>query len=81
MRFLVDAQLPAELNQLLNDQGHVSEHVLELGVAQSKDRVLWEYAKEFRAVIVTKDEDFADWVAEAKPVSPSCGCGSAIAPT
>ncbi len=66
MRFLVDAQLPIELNHLLIEQGHVSEHVLELGLAQSKDPVLWEYAREFHAVIVTKDEDFADWVARGK---------------
>jgi predicted nuclease of predicted toxin-antitoxin system len=66
VRFLVDAQLPVELSQLLEDQGHVSEHVLELGLAQSKDRVLWEYAAEFHAIIVTKDEDFADWIVRGK---------------
>jgi predicted nuclease of predicted toxin-antitoxin system len=66
VRFLVDAQLPAELSQLLKDEGHVSEHVLELGLAQSKDPVLWEYAAEFHAIIVTKDEDFADRVVRGK---------------
>ena len=67
MRFLVDPQLPAELSQLFARHGHRSEHVSEVGLAQSKDRALWEYAERFQAIIVTTDEDFADWVGRGKP--------------
>ncbi len=67
MRFLVDTQLPAEVAYFLQTQGHQAEHVLELGLGQSKDNVLWEYAEKHHAVIVTKDEDFADWIVRGRP--------------
>ncbi len=63
MRFLVDAQLPPALAQLLNDRGHMAEHVNDVGPADASDRDLWRYAVEHHAVIVTKDEDFANMVA------------------
>lgn len=62
MRFLVDTQLPAALAFWLRDRGHQAEHVLDIGLAQSKDTAVWLYAQEHRAVIITKDEDFAEWV-------------------
>ena len=62
MRFLIDNQLPAALGRWLRDHGHESEHVLEIGLAQSKDNPVWEYAREHGAIIVTKDEDYAEWV-------------------
>lgn len=60
MRFLIDAQLPPALARLLNDRAHVAEHVNDVGLGQSPDRDLWRYALEHGAVIVTKDEDFAN---------------------
>ncbi|MCE0522536.1 MAG: DUF5615 family PIN-like protein [Methylacidiphilales bacterium] len=66
MRFLVDTQLPAAVTRFLEAEGHHAEHVLDLGLAQSKDDVLWEYAETHQAVIVTKDEDFADWIVRGK---------------
>lgn len=66
MRFLVDAQLPQALVQLLREHGHVAEHVTEIGPADAADRVIWQYALENDAVIVTKDEDFADMVATGR---------------
>jgi predicted nuclease of predicted toxin-antitoxin system len=62
VRFLVDTQLPAALARWLRERGHEAEHVLETGLAQSKDTPVWGYAREHAAVIVTKDEDFAEWV-------------------
>jgi predicted nuclease of predicted toxin-antitoxin system len=63
MRFLVDAQLPPALARALSDHGHTAEHVVDVGPADAPDRDLWNYALEHAAVIVTKDEDFADMVA------------------
>lgn len=63
MRFLVDAQLPPALAHLLREHGHVAEHVVDIGPADARDRDLWSYALENQAVIITKDEDFADLVA------------------
>ena len=62
MRFLIDTQLPAALARWLQEHGHPAEHVLDVGLAQSKDNPIWQYAAERQAVIVTKDEDFAEWV-------------------
>lgn len=66
MRFLVDAQLPPALVRLLREHDHHAEHVTEIGPADALDRDLWQYALEHDAVIVTKDEDFADMVATGR---------------
>ncbi|MEI6070642.1 MAG: DUF5615 family PIN-like protein [Verrucomicrobiae bacterium] len=62
MKFLIDTQLPKILAQRLRDQGEEAEHVLDLAMEQSQDDVLWQYATTHGAVIVTKDEDFSEWV-------------------
>ena len=67
MRFLVDTQLPSALAQWLRDKGHQAEHVLDVHLAQSKDTPIWRYAELHGAVIVTKDEDFAEWVRRRRP--------------
>ena len=63
MRFLVDAQLPPALARLIAERGHVAEHITDIGPGDAPDRDLWRYALAHQAVIVTKDEDFADMVA------------------
>ncbi len=62
MRFLVDTQLPKALSFWLSERGHQAEHVLDVGLGQSKDTPVWRYAQQNGAVIITKDEDFAEWV-------------------
>jgi predicted nuclease of predicted toxin-antitoxin system len=62
VRFLVDTQLPTALAGWLLERGHQAEHVLDVGLAQSKDTPVWHYAQQDGAVIITKDEDFAEWV-------------------
>jgi len=56
---LVDNQLPAALTRWLRDKGQEAEHVLDLNLGQSPDTLIWQRAAELGAVIVTKDEDFA----------------------
>jgi predicted nuclease of predicted toxin-antitoxin system len=63
VRFLIDAQLPPALARLLDERGHQAEHGTEVGPADASDRAIWQYALDHDAVIVTKDEDFADMVA------------------
>jgi len=67
VRFLVDTQLPAALGRWLRERGHRAEHVLEIGLAQSKDTLIWRYAQNHGAAIITKDEDYAEWVRRARP--------------
>jgi predicted nuclease of predicted toxin-antitoxin system len=59
-QFLVDAQLPPALARWLGERGHTSEHVFDLGMASADDRDIWAYAAQVGAVIVTKDEEFAE---------------------
>ena len=59
MRFLVDAQLPPALARWLVAAGHQAEHVCDIGLAAAKDEEIWNAALEKGAVLVSKDEDFA----------------------
>ena len=67
MRFLLDTQLPEVLVPWLRDRGHEAEHVFDVGLARDKDNPVWHYAQAHGAVIVTKDEDFAEWVRRGRP--------------
>ena len=59
MNVLIDAQLPPTLARLLVAAGHSALHVREIGLRDATDRDIWDYAVRERAVILTKDEDFA----------------------
>lgn len=39
--------------------GHEASHLLDVGLLESSDSGIWDYALSHGAVIVTKDEDFA----------------------
>lgn len=51
----------------MQERGHQAEHVLEIGLAQSKDTLVWRYTQEHGAVIITEDEDFAERVRRGRP--------------
>jgi predicted nuclease of predicted toxin-antitoxin system len=69
MRFLVDVQLPPLLAHHLASLGHHAEHTVDIGLASSDDRDIWQYAVANSAIIITKDEDFVTIraLAEAGP--------------
>jgi predicted nuclease of predicted toxin-antitoxin system len=58
VRFLIDANLPPALAQWLASEGHEAHHVSDLGMEVTPDREIWKQARDMRACIVTKDEDF-----------------------
>jgi predicted nuclease of predicted toxin-antitoxin system len=60
LNFLIDSQLPPALARWITAQGHQAVHVVELGMEATDDSILWEHARKTSAVIVSKDEDFAD---------------------
>jgi len=60
VNFLVDAQLPPGLARWLADQGHSVQHVNDIGLAGAEDSVIWNHALGVDAIIVIKDEDFAE---------------------
>jgi predicted nuclease of predicted toxin-antitoxin system len=55
---LIDAQLPIALARYLFSLGWPSVHVADLGLSAARDRAIWNYARDNRLVIVTKDHDF-----------------------
>jgi predicted nuclease of predicted toxin-antitoxin system len=59
VRFIVDAQLPPALARWLVEAGHEAWHVGEIGLQDAEDSPIWRYALENKAVLLTKDEDFA----------------------
>ncbi|MBI4324732.1 MAG: DUF5615 family PIN-like protein [Chloroflexi bacterium] len=58
MTFLVDHQLPPALAKFFQDQGHIAQHVRELGLQRVDDPVIWRHAADNEVVVVSKDEDF-----------------------
>jgi len=61
MRFLVDAQLPSSLVELWREHGHEAAHVFDVLPPNARDPVIWPFALQGGYVVVTKDEDFAEW--------------------
>ena len=57
MNFLVDAQLPPGLARWISSQGHRATHVFDIHLHAAADPVIWEHARNEKAVIVSKDED------------------------
>jgi len=66
VKFVVDAQLPPALARFLSEEGYEAEHVADVGLLAASDREIWDYAKEQEAVIISKDEDFAERALMAK---------------
>jgi predicted nuclease of predicted toxin-antitoxin system len=58
VKFVIDHQLPPALARFLEAQGHVANHVRELGLKTSDDATIWRRAVANQLVVVSKDEDF-----------------------
>lgn len=58
MRFIVDAQLPPALARMLVDLGHEAQHVVDVNLQAVDDSVIWDFALDYAAVLLTKDDDF-----------------------
>ncbi len=58
MRLLFDQNLSPRLPHLLSDLFPDSVHVREVGLRDSDDTIIWQYAKTHGYTIVSKDSDF-----------------------
>lgn len=58
MRLLVDAQLPPALARWLGDHSLSATAVREVGLRESDDGSIWNFAVEGGWTVITKDEDF-----------------------
>jgi predicted nuclease of predicted toxin-antitoxin system len=55
VKFIVDAQLPPALAQLLRQRGYDAVAVREIGLRDARDAEIWQYAIQHQAAIITKD--------------------------
>lgn len=61
MKFIVDAQLPRSLSELLRQQGHDSVHTLDLPEKnRTKDAYISELSTREDRIVITKDSDFIE---------------------
>ena len=67
MKFLIDAQLPVGLANWIASRGQGADHVADLGLASASDQVIWNFALETGAVLLTKDHDFVEWALTRRP--------------
>lgn len=58
MKFLVDNQLPTALARHLSALGLTAMHVLDCGLDEADDSIIWRFATEQGWIIISKDEDF-----------------------
>lgn len=58
MKLLLDENLSDRIIHRIDDLYPDSKHVKTLGLANTDDAVIWEYAKANDFVIVSKDSDF-----------------------
>jgi predicted nuclease of predicted toxin-antitoxin system len=60
MRFLIDANLPRSIIELIARLGHEPEFARDIGLADAPDRNIAARAQATGAVLLTRDLDFAD---------------------
>ena len=61
MKFIIDAQLPISLSNMLKSRGHDSIHTLELpDKNKTKDNYITRISIEEKRIVVTKDNDFLE---------------------
>lgn len=69
VRFLIDAQLPPGLARRLTARGYAADHVNRIGLGNTSDGAIWQYAARTHATLVTKDDDFVA-LAVQEPTGP-----------
>lgn len=69
MKFIVDAQLPKSLSDLLNYRGFDSIHTLDLPNKNSTfDKEIIEISSNEKRIVITKDNDFLEsFLLNSKP--------------
>ena len=58
MKFLVDENLPFSTIALLKEIGFEAEHVCDVGLRGASDKRIAEYAKQQKAILITRDLEF-----------------------
>lgn len=69
MKFLVDGQMSPAVARWLREAGHEATPVREVGLREAEDSAICAHALQTGAVVLTKDEDFAE-LARGSGASP-----------
>jgi predicted nuclease of predicted toxin-antitoxin system len=62
MKLLFDHNLSPRLVDRLNDLYPNSNHLFNLGLDAVEDTIVWQYARDNKFIIVTKDSDFSELI-------------------
>jgi predicted nuclease of predicted toxin-antitoxin system len=60
MRFLIDADLPRSVSQIIQKHGHEAVDVRDVGLTDAKDFAIARYAQTQGLCLITGDSDFSD---------------------
>jgi predicted nuclease of predicted toxin-antitoxin system len=60
VRFLIDANLPRSIVELIVRLGHEAEFARDIGLGAAPDRAIASHAQATRAALLSRDLDFAD---------------------
>ncbi len=60
MRFLIDANLPRAVIDVVQSLGHQVEFARDIGLASATDEQIAKHALQYGAALLTRDLDFAD---------------------
>jgi predicted nuclease of predicted toxin-antitoxin system len=61
MKFIIDAQLPRRLTQILQAAGHKAIHVIDLpDGSRTRDSFINQYSFDNGSILITKDTDFVN---------------------
>lgn len=60
MRFLIDANLPRSIIELIVRLGHEAEFARDIGLGAAPDSAIAAHAQATRAALLSRDLDFAD---------------------
>ena len=60
MKFLVDADLPKSTARIIAEAGFEAKDVRNIGLGQSEDTEIVNYAQEKRCIIITRDLGFGE---------------------
>jgi predicted nuclease of predicted toxin-antitoxin system len=71
MRLLIDENLSIRVARRLANAGHDVAHVTEVGLANTDDPVILDWAADQRRVVVTADADFGSLLALGAATRPS----------
>ena len=71
MKFLIDNALSPYISKSLQEQGHDSVHVLNIGLASASDEIIFAFAEKEERILVSADTDFGTILALRESKKPS----------